>query len=116
MRALWNVYGPTETTIWSTFAPVSEEPGTVTIGGPLANTRVYVLDEEFEPVPVGVVGELFIAGTGLARGYLNRPALTAERFPTDPFGPPGRGCTGRATTSGGGPTVGSNISAGPTAR
>ncbi|MFF3442918.1 amino acid adenylation domain-containing protein [Streptosporangium sp. NPDC002721] len=89
MRAMWNVYGPTETTIWSTSEPVPAEPGAVAIGRPLDNTRVHVLDERFDPVPVGVVGELSIAGTGLARGYLNRPGLTAERFLPDPSGPPG---------------------------
>ncbi|WP_405139745.1 amino acid adenylation domain-containing protein [Sphaerisporangium sp. NBC_01403] len=89
VRDLWNVYGPTETTIWSTCERVPVEPDTVTIGGPLANTQVYVLDERLRPVPAGVPGELFIAGAGVARGYLRRPALTAERFVPDPFGPSG---------------------------
>ena len=81
-----NVYGPTETTIWSTCG----EPGeTVTIGRPLANTQVYLLDKRMRPVPVGVAGELCIGGAGVARGYRDRPALTAERFVPDPFGPPG---------------------------
>jgi acyl-coenzyme A synthetase/AMP-(fatty) acid ligase/acyl carrier protein len=80
--AVWNVYGPTETTIWSTLARI-EEGQPVNIGGPLANTQVYVLDRWLQPVPVGVVGELYIGGCGLARGYLRRADLTAERFVPD---------------------------------
>ncbi|MFF9088257.1 non-ribosomal peptide synthase/polyketide synthase [Streptomyces sp. NPDC014991] len=82
-----NLYGPTETTIWSTSAAVTGPE--VTIGRPLANTRVYVLDGRLRPVPPGVPGELYIAGDGVARGYLGRAGLTAGRFTADPFGGPG---------------------------
>ena len=81
---LWNMYGPTETTVWSTCAKL--EPGQpITIGTPIANTTVWVLDERRQPCPLGVPGELWIGGTGVATGYLHRPELTAERFVADPF-------------------------------
>jgi amino acid adenylation domain-containing protein len=84
-RAVWNLYGPTETTIWSTIERVEPGDGPVSIGRPIANTQVYVLDTTGTPVPIGVAGELFIGGAGVARGYLARPDLTAERFISDPF-------------------------------
>ena len=77
---VWNVYGPTETTIWSTCARVASGDGPVPIGRPIDNTSLHILDPQGTRVPVGVVGELFIGGAGLARGYRNRPDLTAERF------------------------------------
>ncbi|MEK4688298.1 non-ribosomal peptide synthetase DhbF [Bacillus sp. FSL W8-1202] len=85
-----NLYGPTETTIWSAAAFLEEGlKGVPPIGKPIWNTQVYVLDNGLQSVPPGVVGELYIAGTGLARGYFHRPDLTAERFVADPYGPPG---------------------------
>ncbi|GGZ46343.1 hypothetical protein GCM10010371_01850 [Streptomyces subrutilus] len=86
---LFNVYGPTETTIWSTCAELPAQPDHVRIGRPIANTRAYVVDEQLSPTPVGIPGELLIGGDGVAHGYLGRPGLTAERFVQSPFGPPG---------------------------
>jgi amino acid adenylation domain-containing protein len=84
--ALWNLYGPTETTIWSASHRVEcGSMGAVPIGRPIANTQIFLLDRNLRPVPVGVPGELHIGGDGLARGYLNRPELTAEKFIPNPF-------------------------------
>ena len=82
-----NMYGPTETTIWSTVEQVSRATatGTVNIGAPIANTSVYVLDANRQPVPVGVPGELYVGGEGVTRGYWQRADLTDARFPRDPF-------------------------------
>jgi amino acid adenylation domain-containing protein len=83
--SLWNLYGPTETAIWSTLFRVVDASAPILIGRPIANTRVYVLDRSGHPVPTGIPGEIWIAGAGVARGYLNRPALTGEKFVHDPF-------------------------------
>ena len=77
---IYNMYGPTETTVWSTSCRVQEVGSVVSIGRPIANTQIYLLDAERNPVAAGEVGELFIGGDGVARGYWNRPDLTAERF------------------------------------
>jgi acyl-CoA synthetase (AMP-forming)/AMP-acid ligase II len=85
-RRLLNAYAPTEATIYATVMSCEEgEGGKPGIGKPIANTRVYILDGEGGPVPVGVAGEMYIGGTGVARGYLNRAEQTAERFVCDPF-------------------------------
>ncbi|MEV4163877.1 amino acid adenylation domain-containing protein [Nonomuraea dietziae] len=86
---LWNFYGPTETTIWSTAYRVPHDATTMLIGGPVANTTAYVVDGHLRPVPVGVPGELLLGGAGVTRGYHGRPGLTAERFVPDPFGTAG---------------------------
>jgi amino acid adenylation domain-containing protein len=91
LSAVWNVYGPTETTIWSTCRRLQDEPdsshGSESIGRPIDNTQVYILDLRGEPVPIGVTGEIYIGGAGLARGYLRQPDLTAQRFIDNPFAP-----------------------------
>jgi non-ribosomal peptide synthetase component F len=85
-RELWNMYGPTETTIWSSIQKIEAgEP--VRLGDPIGNTQFYVFDEAMRPVRPGEIGELFIGGDGLAKGYLNRPALTQERFVLHPTRP-----------------------------
>ncbi|MGB3534213.1 MAG: amino acid adenylation domain-containing protein [Microcoleaceae cyanobacterium] len=90
-QQVWNFYGPTETTIWSAIYQlnlnaISPEKSTyISIGRPLANTQFYILDSNLQPVPIGVSGELYIAGFGVARGYLNRPQMTAEKFIPNPF-------------------------------
>lgn len=83
--SLWNMYGPTETTIWSAIYPLRAEEGRVPIGKPIGNTQLYVLDAQLQPVIAGVPGELHIGGDGLARGYRHRPGLTAEKFIPHPF-------------------------------
>lgn len=79
-RELWNMYGPTETTIWSTMCQITHEDTIISIGRPIANTQIYILDSHLQPVPVGVSGALYIGGDGLARSYLGRPDLTAVNF------------------------------------
>lgn len=87
--SLWNMYGPTETTVWSAISQVQPSDAPVHVGAPIANTQFYILDEQQQPVPIGVPGELHIGGAGLARGYLHRLDLTAEKFVTNPFAEPG---------------------------
>jgi amino acid adenylation domain-containing protein len=88
---LLHVYGPTETTTFATWHQVGDlaKFHTVPIGKPITTTRTYVLDENLEPVPAGITGELYVAGDGLGRGYLQKPDMTASRFLADPIGPPG---------------------------
>jgi amino acid adenylation domain-containing protein len=83
--SIWNMYGPTETTIWSTIYRLAVEEGPVLIGRPIDNTQAYIVSKENKLQPVGVPGELLIGGNGLARGYWNRPELTSEKFIPDPF-------------------------------
>ncbi len=80
----WNLFGPTETTIWSTIAPILKgQP--ITIGKPIANTQVYILDKKDRLLPIGMPGELCIAGDGVAKGYINKPHLSAQKFTDNPF-------------------------------
>ncbi|HET8911950.1 MAG TPA: non-ribosomal peptide synthetase, partial [Ktedonobacteraceae bacterium] len=85
-EATWNMYGPTETTIWSLIAPIHQDDATISIGRPIARTQVYILDQNWQLCPIGVVGEIYLGGTGVARGYAGRPDLTAERFIPDAWG------------------------------
>jgi amino acid adenylation domain-containing protein len=91
-RELWNLYGPTETTIWSAVHSVKSGESPILIGRPIGNTRMYILDPDAQPVPIGVPGELYIGGAGVARGYRGRPALTESRFIRDPFDTVGHRC------------------------
>ena len=84
------MYGPTETTIWSSCSLVERGDAPITIGRPIANTQLYILDPQLQPVPIGVPGELHIGGKGLARGYHRRDELTAQKFIPDPFNKDGR--------------------------
>ena len=87
-RQFFNAYGPTEATVWSTVAEIRcyrMKNKQLSIGRPIANTQIYILDYYLQPVPIGIPGELYIGGDGLARGYLNRPELTAVAFIPHPF-------------------------------
>jgi amino acid adenylation domain-containing protein len=98
--SVWNMYGPTETTIWSTCHLLTAADPRPLIGRPIDNTSVYVLDAAMQPVPPGAPGELYIGGCGVALGYLNRPELTAERFVADPFASPGGAGSGKLYRTG----------------
>jgi amino acid adenylation domain-containing protein len=87
---LFNLYGPTETTVWSTFHTFTSADEPIVVGRPIANTQVYLLDQNLQPVPVGVRGGIYIAGDGVTRGYFGRPELTAEKFLPNPFAQDGR--------------------------
>lgn len=80
---IYNIYGPAETTVWSALTPADEND--ITIGKPVANTRIYILDDDMKPVPAGTSGEIYISGDGVCKGYINNPELTAEKFLPDPF-------------------------------
>ncbi|EFH88919.1 non-ribosomal peptide synthetase [Ktedonobacter racemifer] len=84
-RQFFNAYGPTETTVYATIDECTSRQEKISIGRPIANTQVYILDQEMQIVPVGILGELYIGGAGVARGYLNRPELTKDRFVPHPF-------------------------------
>ncbi len=84
-RRFFNAYGPTEATVWSTVAEITDIGEKPPIGRPIANTQIYILDEHLQLVPIGTIGELYISGDGLARGYLNQPELTATRFLQEPL-------------------------------
>ena len=86
-QALWNLYGPTETTIWSAVSKVESGTGALELGHPIANTELHVLDDHLQPAPLGIVGELHIGGAGLARGYRNQPDLSRAKFVAHPFQP-----------------------------
>ncbi len=85
IRRFFNAYGPTEATVWSTVTEIKSVSEKPPIGRPIANTEIYILDKHLQPVPIGILGELYIAGDGLARGYLNCPELTAKKFIPNPF-------------------------------
>jgi amino acid adenylation domain-containing protein len=89
VERVYNLYGPSETTTYSTFVHVPEGGGAVTIGAPIAGTQVHIVDRSLREVPIGVAGELYIGGAGVTRGYFGRPDLTAERFVPNPFGASG---------------------------
>lgn len=83
--SLWNVYGPTETTVWSTLKQLKEQDKVISIGRPINNTSIYILDKFLNPLAPGIAGEIYIGGDGVAKGYLNRPELTEEKFINNPF-------------------------------
>jgi len=82
---LYNEYGPTECTVWSTVCKLDDSLSCIPIGKPISNTKVYILDESLQPLPIGAIGKLYISGAGVARGYLNKPELTKEKFISNPF-------------------------------
>ena len=84
-NSVWNLYGPTETTVWSTACEVALNRGCISIGRPIDNTCLYILDANMEPVPIGIPGDIYIGGQGVARGYWKREELTAEKFVRDPY-------------------------------